>query len=82
MVNLGEGAAPHGVVRGPDGAAWVTEGGQKAIVRVDPSEDRFTSFPSDRPGANVRQMDGRPGEAWGGKSGTDRVVRIETLDIA
>src|SRR3989337_2465253 len=28
LVNLGKGAAPHGVVIGPDGAAWVTEGGQ------------------------------------------------------
>jgi virginiamycin B lyase len=61
---------------------WLTDFPANAIVRYDPTEDRFTSFPSDRPGANVRQMDGRPGEAWGGESGTDRVVRIETLDVA
>lgn len=35
VVPLGDGAAPHGVVRGPDGAARVTEGGQNAIARVD-----------------------------------------------
>lgn len=40
VVRLGEGAAPHGVVRGPDGAAWVTEGGQNAIARVDPADHR------------------------------------------
>ena len=35
VIPLGDGAAPHGVVRGPDGAAWVTEGGQNAIARID-----------------------------------------------
>src|SRR5262245_25213735 len=34
-IPLGKGSAPHGVVVGPDGAAWVTDGGQNAIVRVD-----------------------------------------------
>ena len=32
-MSLGAGAAPHGVVIGPDGAPWVTEGGHNAIVR-------------------------------------------------
>jgi virginiamycin B lyase len=27
-------------------------------------------------GADVRQMLGRPGEVWGGESGTDRLVAI------
>ena len=29
-------SAPHGVIVGPDGAPWITDGGQNAIVRVDP----------------------------------------------
>src|SRR5207237_618929 len=33
-LSLGTGAAPHGVVVGPDGAAWVAEGGQNAIARA------------------------------------------------
>src|SRR5919107_554505 len=33
QVPLGEGSAPHGVVLGPDGMAWITDGGQNAIVR-------------------------------------------------
>jgi len=34
--NAGRGSAPHGVVMGPDGAVWLTDGGQNGIVRVDP----------------------------------------------
>ena len=36
FVPLGKGSSPHGVVAGPDGAPWLTDGGQNAIVRVDP----------------------------------------------
>jgi virginiamycin B lyase len=36
FVPLGRGSAPHGVIDGPDGAAWLTDGGQNAIARVDP----------------------------------------------
>src|SRR4051794_6411155 len=36
LIDPGKGAAPHGVIIGPDGAPWVTEGGQNAIARVDP----------------------------------------------
>lgn len=36
FVPLGKGSAPHGVIAGPDGAPWLTDGGQNAIVRVDP----------------------------------------------
>lgn len=57
---------------------WLTDFGANAIVRFDPRNETFTSFPSDRPGANVRQMAGRPGEAWGGETGTDRMVVIQT----
>jgi virginiamycin B lyase len=57
---------------------WLTDFSANAIVRFDPTTERFTPFPSDRPNANVRQMDGRAGEAWGGESGTNRLVVIET----
>ena len=40
VVALGQGAAPHGVIVGPDGAAWVTEGGQNSIARVDPKDHK------------------------------------------
>src|SRR5687768_11455353 len=34
-IDLGDGSAPHGVIVGPDGAAWVTDGGRDEIQRVD-----------------------------------------------
>ncbi len=75
-VALGKGSAPHGVIVGPDHAAWVTDGGQNAIVRFDPATESFDAFPSNRESANVRQMLGRAGEAWGAESGTDRLVVV------
>ena len=50
---------------------------QMQVVRFDPKTETFLSFPSDKSGANVRQMAGRPGEAWGGESGTNRIVAID-----
>jgi virginiamycin B lyase len=47
-----------------------------AIQRFDPKTEAYETFPSDKKSANVRQMLGRPGEAWGGESGTDRLVVI------
>ena len=62
----------------PDDRVWLTDWSTNAIVRFDPATERFTSYPSDKTGANVRQMLGRAGEAWGAESGTDRLVRIAT----
>ncbi len=41
---LGEGSAPHGVIAGPDGAPWITDGGLNAIVRVDPFTEDVTTY--------------------------------------
>jgi virginiamycin B lyase len=57
---------------------WLTDFAANAIVRFDPVSERFTSFPSDRPSANVRQLLGRKGEVWGAESGTDRLVRVKS----
>ena len=45
-------------------------------MRFDPVSERYETFPSDHRGANVRQLLGRPGETWGGESGTDRLVVV------
>ncbi|OFZ72841.1 MAG: lyase [Betaproteobacteria bacterium RBG_16_64_9] len=55
---------------------WLTEWSTNAIVKFDPRSEKFESFPSNRRNAQVRQMLGRPGEAWGAESGTDRLVVI------
>jgi virginiamycin B lyase len=55
---------------------WVSDFGANAILKFDPETSDFTSFPSDKAGAAVRQMLGRPGEMWGAESGTDRLVVI------
>jgi virginiamycin B lyase len=55
---------------------WATDWMANAIQRFDPVTETFTTFPSDKRSSNVRQMLGRPGEAWGGESGTDRLVVI------
>ena len=34
LIKLGNGSAPHGVIQGPDKAAWITDSGLNAIVRV------------------------------------------------
>ncbi len=59
---------------------WLTNFSGNAIVRFDPETGKFQSFPSTEPGANVRQMLGRPGEAWGAESGADRLVVVTQKD--
>ena len=55
---------------------WLTDFVANALVRFDPVTEKFDSFPSDKRGASVRQMLGRPGEAWGAESGNDRLVVV------
>jgi virginiamycin B lyase len=56
---------------------WVTDFLANAIHRFDPTTETFVSFPSDKRGASVRQLLGRPGELWGAESGTDRLVVVK-----
>jgi virginiamycin B lyase len=45
FVSLGRGSSPHGVVASADGAPWLTDGGQNAIVRVDPKTRAVKVWP-------------------------------------
>src|SRR5690606_20735267 len=45
QIPLGEGSRPHGVIIGPDGDLWVTDGGLNAIVRVDEKTHAVDVFP-------------------------------------
>ena len=57
---------------------WLSDFGANAVVRFDPQTETFRSFEGSAPGANVRQILGRPGEVWAPESGTDRLMLIRT----
>jgi len=66
-IALGRGSAPHGVIVGPDAAPWVTDGGQNAIVRVDPKTHavRAWRLPPDSGYANLNTLAfDRKGKVW------------------
>src|SRR3982750_1592929 len=66
-VPLGRSSAPHGVVVGPDDAAWVTDGGQNAIVRVDGRTHAVKVFPlpADAAYANLNTLTfDKRGRVW------------------
>jgi virginiamycin B lyase len=67
LVRLGPGSSPHGVIVGPDRAPWVTDGGQNAIVRVDPvnRQVRRWPLPEDAADANLNTATfDRRGRIW------------------
>lgn len=45
LVALGTDSRPHGVIAAADGAPWLTDGGQNAIVRVDPKTREVKKWP-------------------------------------
>ena len=67
LVPLGRGSSPHGVIQGPDRAAWLTDGGQNAIVRVTWPQRAITVYrlPPDTGYANLNTcaFDG-DGDLW------------------
>ena len=64
---LGKGSAPHGVIIGPDNAAWITDGGLNAIVRFDPEQRTIKTWPLPKEAANANlntaTFDGK-GRLW------------------
>ena len=66
-IPLGKNSAPHGVVVGPDGAPWITDGGQNAILRVDPQSRAIKrwNLPASAANANLNTLTfDRRGRAW------------------
>ncbi|MDB5843795.1 MAG: Twin-arginine translocation pathway signal [Polaromonas sp.] len=84
-VALGPDSSPHGVIQGPDQAAWITDSGQNAIVRVgwpDRAVRRF-ALPSGTPYANLNTcaFDGA-GDLWfTGQSGYVGKVALRTGQV-
>lgn len=71
---------PYAVFVDDKDIVWLTDFGSNALVRFDPSQEKFEVFSIPSPGANVRQLLGRSGEVWGAESGTDKMVVIRTLN--
>ena len=67
LIALGRGSSPHGVIQGPDKAAWVTDSGQNAIARVSwpQREVRLYRLPEGTPYTNLNTcaFDGE-GDLW------------------
>jgi virginiamycin B lyase len=73
LVELGANSSPHGVIAAADGAPWLTDGGQNAIVRVDPKTREVKAWPlPERTGyanLNTAIFDGRGIHWFTGQSG-------------
>jgi virginiamycin B lyase len=85
-IDLGAGSAPHGVIIGPDGAPWITDGGLNAIVRVDPSTSEVRTFPLPAGGGNANlntAVFDSDGTLWfTGQSGVyGRLARDGRIDV-
>lgn len=85
LLTLGPRSSPHGVVQGPDKAAWITDGGQNAIVRVGwpQREVRLYPLPDGSPYANLNTcaFDG-DGDLWfTGQSGVIGKVAVKTGEV-
>ena len=86
LIPLGPGSSPHGVIGGPDGAAWLTDGGQNAIVRVAwPSRTvKVFALPEGTPYANLNTaaFDGN-GLLWfTGQSGIVGRLRVASGEVS
>ena len=82
LIKLGMNSSPHGVIQGPDKAAWLTDGGSQAIVRVSWPAREIRSFPlpDGTPYANLNTcaFDGE-GDLWfTGQSGVYGKVAVKT----
>jgi virginiamycin B lyase len=69
---------PYAVYVDDQDIVWLTDFGANAIVRFDPTTEKFTAYPHTQPNAAVRQLLGRPGEVWGAMSGQDKLLLIRT----
>jgi virginiamycin B lyase len=69
---------PYAVYVDDQDIVWLTDFGANAIVRFDPTSEKFTAYPHSQPNAAVRQLLGRPGEVWGAMSGQDKLLLIRT----
>jgi virginiamycin B lyase len=74
----GDSPLPYAVYVDEQDKVWLSDFGANALVRFDPQQETFEVFALLSPGAQVRQILGRPGEVWGAESGADKLVVIRT----
>jgi virginiamycin B lyase len=85
LIALGAGSAPHGVIQGPDKAAWITDGGHNAIVRIAWPSREIRSHPLPEGAAyanlNTAAFDA-DGDLWfTGQSGVVGKVAVKTGEV-
>jgi virginiamycin B lyase len=86
LVALGSGSSPHGVVQGPDQAAWLTDGGLNAIVRVGWPDRSVRTFKlpetSGYTNLNTAAFDG-DGDLWfTGQSGVVGKLAVKSGQVS
>lgn len=86
LIALGQGSSPHGVIQGPDKAAWITDGGLNAIVRVGWPDRAVKVYPlpagSARANLNTCAFDGH-GDLWfTGQNGVLGKVSVNTGQVS
>lgn len=86
LVALGAGSSPHGVIQGPDKAAWITDSGANAIVRVAWPGREVKRYPlpdgSSYANLNTAAFDGA-GDLWfTGQSGIVGKLALKTGEVS
>jgi len=86
LIALGRGSSPHGVIQGPDKAAWVTDSGLNAIVRVGWPDRAVRAFPLPEGSAyanlNTAAFDG-DGDLWfTGQSGVVGKLAVKSGTVS
>ena len=76
----GDGPQAYAVYVDERDIVWLTDFGANAIVRFDPTIERFDAVELPSPEAAVRQLLGRPGELWGAESAVDKLVVVTETD--
>lgn len=72
------GRGPYGIDATPDGDGYYASLAGSYLGHIDTDTAEVTVFTIPSATANVRQSLGRPGEAWGAKSGTDKLIVVRT----
>jgi virginiamycin B lyase len=67
---------PYAVYVDERDRVWISDFGANAIHLYDPREWRFTTYPVPTGRAEIRQLAGRAGEAWGAESRANKLLVI------